>query len=839
MEDMNTALAKSLPRSEDVRHEGLDLRASAVPVAEPHESSGKDERQCADEDVPASREIDARDDAARHDNQSPKTIQNRSNVNRPASTDPSKDSIWEQGRNLIPSEEDSNVAVEQDRVGRTVDSMKKFLSRHGGSQNCLVCNSMEDLSVSGGLDIDRLRNNFEAATQSEKETAIKNHIPPPDPRMRFRLGRSSIEKVDFVLEKREHWSAIRLQEFRRDEKYLRVGPRRHLLSTSLDPPDLLGGSEAVTEDTGDQSLPASSPLLDFERSLEAAPETALRKEYRQHSKDVCVLVPFQQHKEGFAREVTERVDVEVIRLWLSRCENRHSLCSQRISDSYPPGLILIDAVRMCLVRVASHNPVRYIALSYVWGYIAQPTLKKAVLETWMSDGQLRDVEIPQTIGDAINLVQMIGYRYIWVDALCIVQDDEESRHDQISQMHEIYRHADLTIVAADGDNCSEGLPGVTLSKERVYKHRRYELPGLCLMKVPSSTKHGIEMSPWRTRGWTFQEELCSRRTLVLLPEVMFFSCASAVWREDLQLEDENTFPRSEEGLVSLTSMLYQQSTGDGRDLLVLFRDLVKKYMQRTLSRTDDMENAFAGVAGILEPVVGPAYHGIPERMFADVIQGCWFWDTSLQRRAGFPSWSWTGWIYRREQADVGIEPLRTASNMSKLLTFYKVGQAGIELLGPPGSAGHAGGEFLSRMDVELQSHFIPDEDDIKSKNASLPHQGGFPGGLVAFYTSVAYLRLRTPPGDFVGTSREYRVFHPQMNRQLTSIRLNVAYVAQKGTLLPFIVVDYDSERRSFRLMLISMEGSTVERVNVTSQGRLVKESDWKDANPKRQLVFMS
>lgn len=128
---------------------------------------------------------------------------------------------------------------------------------------------------------------------------------------------------------------------------------------------------------------------------------------------------------------------------------------------------------------------------------------------------------------------------------------------------------------------------------------------------------------------------------------------------------------------------------------------------------------------------------------------------------------------------------------------------------------------------------------MKSKIEPLQHQESSSRGLIAFYTSVAYLRLRVLPGDFVGTSREYRVFHPEMNRQLTSIRLNVAYVADKGTLLPFIVVDYDPERRSFRLMLISMEGSTVERVNVTSQGRLVKESDWKDANPKKELVFMS
>ncbi|KAG8159248.1 hypothetical protein KVR01_010909 [Diaporthe batatas] len=718
--------------------------------------------------------------------------------------------------------------------------MKQIFSQHEGSQNCVVCSSMKDLSASGELDLGRLYYNFEVATQSEKEIAVKNHVPPPDQRKQPRLGWTSIEKVDFVLEKRDSWSAIRLQEFRRDEKALSVGPRRRLLSTDLYLSATSRASQPLTEEPSGQSRSDPSALLDFEQSYELVPDTSLRKEYRQHSKDVCVLIPLQKGKPGFAREVAERVDVDIIKLWLRRCEDKHNLCTRRNEDSYPPGLILIDADQMCLVPVASNKPVPYIALSYVWGYVSQPTLTKAVLETWMSDGQLRNVNVPNTIRDAIHLVQNIGYRYIWVDALCIVQDDAASRHAQISRMHEIYRHADMTIVAADGDNCSEGLPGVTLGKDRVYKHHRYELPGsLSLMRLPSSTKHGIEMSPWRTRGWTFQEELCSRRTLVLLPEVIFFSCASAVWREDIQLEAEETCPRSEEGLISLTSMLNGRAPVDDEDSVSLFRALVKKYMQRTLSRTDDMENAFAGVAGMLEPLIGHAYHGVPEKSFPEVIYGCWFWDASLQRRAGFPSWSWTGWIYRREQADVGIQPLSIGANTSKLLAFYKVGTAGISLLGQEGLAAYSCGEHLASMDSDLRSHFVPDEESIRSKQELLQSQESGSSNLIAFYTSLAYLRLRAPPGDFVGPSREYRVIHPYTNRQLTSICLNVAYVARKGTHLPFIVVGHNPDRQSFRLMLMDIEGSRAERVNVTAQGRFISEHDWKGLGPKRELVFMS
>lgn len=266
---------------------------------------------------------------------------------------------------------------------------------------------------------------------------------------------------------------------------------------------------------------------------------------------------------------------------------------------------------------------------------------------------------------------------------------------------------------------------------------------------------------------------------------------------------------------------------------------MKKYVQRTLSRTDDMENAFAGVAGMLEPFIGPEYHAIPERMFPKVIQGCWFWDTSLQRRTGFPSWSWTGWIYRREQADIGIQPLSTAANMINPLVFYKPGGSDIRVLGQNDPSSFSGGDYLPIMDVELRSHFIPDEEAMKSKNELLQGEIGLSGNLIAFYTSFTHLRRRTPPGDFVGLSREYRVFHPHTNRQLTSIRLNVDYMARKGTLLPFMVVDYDPDRRSFRLMLIDMEASAAERVNVTAQGRLVREDDWKSASPQRELIFMS
>lgn len=119
---------------------------------------------------------------------------------------------------------------------------------------------------------------------------------------------------------------------------------------------------------------------------------------------------------------------------------------------------------------------------------------------------------------------------------------------------------------------------------------------------------------------------------------MAFSHPSAVWMGDLQLEDGETLQRGE-GLQSVKPLLLSHSLLDPGSKISLFRDLVKQYMHRNLSRVDDFENTFAGVAGMLEPTLGLIYDGISEEAFEEVISGCWSGDTTLHRREGLPSWS--------------------------------------------------------------------------------------------------------------------------------------------------------------------------------------------------------
>jgi Heterokaryon incompatibility protein (HET) len=109
-------------------------------------------------------------------------------------------------------------------------------------------------------------------------------------------------------------------------------------------------------------------------------------------------------------------------------------------------------------------------------------------------------KIPWTIQDAIQTVRDIGLRYLWVDSLCIVQDDTSGeKAEAISKMDLVYGAAFVTIVAATGDNADAGLPGVRPGT-RGYRQPIEELmPSLRLAVKPVSANY-MEDSVYKTRG---------------------------------------------------------------------------------------------------------------------------------------------------------------------------------------------------------------------------------------------------------------------------------------------------------------------------------------------------
>ncbi|KAI1158619.1 heterokaryon incompatibility [Nemania serpens] len=144
-----------------------------------------------------------------------------------------------------------------------------------------------------------------------------------------------------------------------------------------------------------------------------------------------------------------------------------------------------------------------LALSYVWGLadtLRLTTLNKADLK---QPDSLRRYEkfIPKTIRDAVSLVEKIGQKYLWCDALCLVQNDPDDMSRGVNTMDLVYENAELTIVAANGHDANAGLPGVHEGTLIPPKFSREITPGVRLGGY-IALEQRLRRSAYSSRAWT-------------------------------------------------------------------------------------------------------------------------------------------------------------------------------------------------------------------------------------------------------------------------------------------------------------------------------------------------
>lgn len=139
----------------------------------------------------------------------------------------------------------------------------------------------------------------------------------------------------------------------------------------------------------------------------------------------------KQETPGFGRQIKPVIDISRLKGWLDECEVKHGAKCHAPKwfgeQQQPDFLRVIDVKKNCVI--AAPPDCRYVSLSYVWG-----DRKEMKSRLWLSTVANRDAfekeggldiqALPRTIFDAIELVSMMGEHYLWVDALCIVQDDE-------------------------------------------------------------------------------------------------------------------------------------------------------------------------------------------------------------------------------------------------------------------------------------------------------------------------------------------------------------------------------------------------------------------------------
>ncbi|ORY13728.1 heterokaryon incompatibility protein-domain-containing protein [Clohesyomyces aquaticus] len=217
-------------------------------------------------------------------------------------------------------------------------------------------------------------------------------------------------------------------------------------------------------------------------------------------------IPYQGRRMG------QQIDFGLVRAWIGALPPFEREGTSGLSPVIQKDFMLLDAVDKCVVRIS--QPAKCAALSYVWGATNTLLHKK---ETSTKSRRPQGVPlwgdaVPKTIRDSMQLVVTIGYRYLWVDSLCVTQDDEEYKMLQINNMDSIYRSGSFTTVNTNGDHADAGLLGVRVHTRSWYQHIQ-RVGKTNLANRPEMPVYAD--SPWGGRAWTLQEGAMSRRKLAL------------------------------------------------------------------------------------------------------------------------------------------------------------------------------------------------------------------------------------------------------------------------------------------------------------------------------------
>lgn len=147
---------------------------------------------------------------------------------------------------------------------------------------------------------------------------------------------------------------------------------------------------------------------------------------------------------------------DLISTWLKDCQIDHSACKPSASrGTLPTRVIDVGSSDGGTVpRICETNGVTgdYIALSHCWGG-GQPLKTTKENISSMKTG-IPWAKLPNTFQDAITVTRRLGLRYLWIDSLCIVQDDAQDWEREAANMAVIFESAYLTIAATAATNGS-------------------------------------------------------------------------------------------------------------------------------------------------------------------------------------------------------------------------------------------------------------------------------------------------------------------------------------------------------------------------------------------------
>ncbi|KAM0354831.1 hypothetical protein ACHAPU_000658 [Fusarium lateritium] len=305
--------------------------------------------------------------------------------------------------------------------------------------------------------------------------------------------------------------------------------------------------------------------------------------------------------------------------WINNCIDEHELCRPPRSP-LPSRILDLDAFdNPCTIRLKETSGIinyePYVTLSYCWG--SDPLFHVRTTRSTLLN-HLESIEVqtlPQTYQDAIKVTRHLGLRYLWIDSLCICQDDADDWARESATMQQVYAGAYVSIAADNAPSSTHGFlkrldrTHVPVNLKLTYKTdtmsvssiKALDVPGYAFETPPSKVFNSrcwleFDGEPLTKRAWVTQERLLPQRVLHFASDQLFFECNCHFLSEDgvqilgrwhsLHLGVEKSF--RDLARTSQISAIHQ-----------LWYFIMEDYTSRLLTAKTDRLPAISGLAAVI------------------------------------------------------------------------------------------------------------------------------------------------------------------------------------------------------------------------------------------------
>ncbi|KAJ8067061.1 hypothetical protein OCU04_004441 [Sclerotinia nivalis] len=371
---------------------------------------------------------------------------------------------------------------------------------------------------------------------------------------------------------------------------------------------------------------------------------------------------------------------KIARDWLSVCGEKHYECPLVEDKKLPSRVIHVGSEDQDPYILQTDGMIgKYIALSHCWGGHISIALTTKTIEAFID--KIPMANLPANFRDAVLLTRRLGFEYVWIDCLCIMQDSSEDWEIESKHMGQVYRDAILTIAASTASKSTDGI---------LHTFTDYELSGISIslklykdggpedhvdMVLPNQKRENLgdllRNEPLAARGWTLQEEVLSPRTIFYGHQQIYWQCLhdyeaadglrswqvmnKRAFRYD-QIKDHIHVSQGLQKPGTIKSKYIHEPKNEtqgyydarkSREIIAEYhRQLVVDYCARNLTRTSDKFVAFSGIVTLVRDILRAS--GFPKTLYIAGIWSShfqpgliWYYENDVapsMHRA--PSWSW-------------------------------------------------------------------------------------------------------------------------------------------------------------------------------------------------------